>query len=491
MNAILMAALFLMVYFCEPGNAQVISSQNGEPQLVPRTSLSVPAAAGGTAVSGSSAQNPFFGGVPSGKPSSEVLQLSLQEAIDRGLQYNLGLLLSEQDMRAARGTRWRALSDLLPDIGGQASGTRHEVNLAALGFTSLPGTPEIIGPFNVLDARVSISQSIVNFKSIYNLRAESANRKAADYSYRDARDVVVLVCASLYLQAVAGASRIEAARAQVTTAEALYKQSVDLKKAGVVPGIDVLRSQVEFQAQQQRLIFFKNEFAKDKLTLARAIGLPIGQPFDLADRIPYNPIPPLTFEQALDQAYRSRSDFQVAVALVQAAESVKKAAQGEGLPSVEFDGDYGDIGQKPETMRPTFSVALELKVPIFQGGRVHGKVLEADALLRRRRAELEDLRSRIDYEVRTAFLDLKASEDQVQVAKSTLDLANEQLKQAQDRFSAGVVNSIEVVQAEDALAAADENYISSLYAFNVAKASLARAMGVAEAAKQFLGVAHP
>jgi outer membrane protein TolC len=133
-------------------------------------------------------------------------------------------------------------------------------------------------------------------------------------------------------------------------------------------------------------------------------------------------------------------------------------------------------------------VAATLTVPIFQGGRVHGKVLEADALLRQRKSELEDLRARIEYEVRMSFLDLKASGEQVQVAQSAADLAREQMKQAQDRFAAGVVNSIEVVQAQEAVATAEENYISSLYTYNLAKASLVRALGLAEEGfKQLLG----
>jgi outer membrane protein TolC len=118
---------------------------------------------------------------------------------------------------------------------------------------------------------------------------------------------------------------------------------------------------------------------------------------------------------------------------------------------------------------------------------VHGDVLKAEAALRQNRAQLEDLRGRIDNDVRTTLLDLAAAADQVAVAGSSVDLAQQTLVQAQDRFSAGVSDNLEVVQAQEALATANENYISSLYAHNLAKVSFARAIGFAEeGVKQYL-----
>jgi outer membrane protein TolC len=319
-------------------------------------------------------------------------------------------------------------------------------------------------------------------------RSESENVKAAQYTYQNARDIVVLVAANLYLEAVAGESRVDAARAEVRTAQAVYDRAHDMRKAGVVPGIDVVRSQVELQAQQQQLIFLENQFQEEKLDLARAIGLPMAQQFRLTDKVPYTPPPEIGLDAALSRALQSRADYQSALASVRAAESQKKAARSEGLPSLNFHADYGDIGPSPGDSHGTYSVAASLKIPLFQGGKVRGDVLEADALLKERESELQDLRNKIEYQVRTSFLDLKSSEEQVQVAQHTVALADEQLKEARDRFSAGVVNSLEVVQSQQAVATADENYISSLYRYNVAKASLARALGLAEEAfRQMIG----
>jgi outer membrane protein TolC len=328
----------------------------------------------------------------------------------------------------------------------------------------------------------------LDFKALNNYRAGNENLRAAQFSYRNARDLVVLVVGGGYMAALSGAARIESVQAQVKTAEALFRQAQDLKRAGITPGIDVLRAQVEFQAQQQRLLAVENEFAKQKLALARAIGLPIAQEYSLADSIPYAPLPPLTLEQALDRAYRERSDYQGAQALLRAAELSRKAALGGALPSLQLNADYGVIGPAPGNSHGTFTTAAALRVPIFQGGRVRAEVIQADALIRQRTAEIEDMRARIEFEVRTAFLDVNSAGRQVEVAQSSVEVARQQLTQAKDRFAAGVTNNIEVVQAQEALASADESYISALFAHNLAKLSLARSLGVAEeASKQFLG----
>ncbi len=468
-----------------PAGAQMADFQAGPPALPGVTSAPASPSTGATQPAD---QNPFFGGVPTGQLQPGEMPLSLDDAINRGLKYNLGLLLAQEGTRDARGARWRALSSLLPNVTAATSEAREQINLAALGFSGFPGIPQIVGPFSVFDTRAFVSQTVFDYHDLQRTRQSAEQTKAAEFTYQNARDLVVLVCANLYLQSVADASRVDAAQTQVKTAQALYDRAVDLRKAGVVAGIDVLRAQVELQAQQQRLIYFQNEFAKQKLSLARAIGLPIGQEIRLTDAIPYTPMPPLNLDQALDRAYATRADFQAAKSQVAAAAAAKKAARGEALPSVHVNGDYGDIGNVPGRSHGTFTMAATLKIPLFQGGRVHGEILQADAHLKESQSQLEDLRAQIAYQLRTALLDLKSSGDRAQVALSARDLAHQQLQQAQDRFSAGVVSSIEVVQAEDALATADENYISSLYAYNMAKASLARALGVAEKSyREFIG----
>lgn len=438
----------------------------------------MPQMTGISATSGLS-QSSYSGSVPAGKATGELIPLTFRNAIDRGLQQNLGLLLASDNTISARGQRWRELSELLPNVNFSAAESVQETSLAALGF-KLPGFPRVIGPFNFFDGRVFLNQSLFNLTDIQRERAATQNLKAALYNYKDARELVVLAVGNAYLQALSGAARVETADAQVKTAQALYNKAVDQQKAGVAPAIDTLRAQVEFQARQQQQIVARNDFAKQKLVLARIIGLPPGQDFTLADKAPYEPLTTMGLEQSLQRAYASRPDYQALMAQVRASELSRRAATAEHLPSVGFAADYGDIGVSPLTSNGTYHLTGTVNVPIFQGGKAHADALEAEATLRQNRAQLENLRGQIDYEVRTAMLDLNAAADQVAVARSSVDLAGQTLTQAQDRFAAGVTDNLEVVQAQEALASANENYIASLYAHNLAKVEFAKAIGYAE-----------
>ncbi len=428
----------------------------------------------------SASQSPFLGGIPGGPATAAPLALTLEDAIGRGLKQNLGLFLGQQGTRSAEAARLSARSGLLPNVFASVSDVGQQINLKAFGFGNFPGIAPIVGPFNVFDARVSVSQAILNLTSRNKALAGAENLRAAQLSYQDARDVVVLGVAGLYLQAISSQARIEAAQAQFKTAQALYQRAVDMKQAGVVPGIDVLRAQVEMQALQQRVIFYENEFEKQKLGLARAIGLAVGQPFTLADQVGYAPPPPLALEQALQQAFENRSDYRSAAASVSAAESAKRAALDERLPGIQFDGNYGALGPRPWDSHGTFAAGVTLTIPLFQAGRTQADILQADSALEQRKAELADLRNGVEAQIRVSLLDLKASGEQVTVAESAVKLAAEQLKQAEDRFAAGVADNLEVVQAQEALATAHENDISALFAYNLAKASLARALGGTE-----------
>jgi len=418
-----------------------------------------------------------------GKLEPGVLPISLQGAIDRGLKTNLGLLLSDQDVGSARGARWKKLSSLLPNITTSSYVDGSQVDLAEFGFNAIPGVsiPNIIGPFGYYDSRAYLTQSLLDLNAINNTHAATQTLKAAQYTAKDARDLVVLAVGYNYLQAIADASRIESVSAQVNTAQALYNQASDQVNAGTSPAIDGLRAQVELKTRQQQLIQAKNDFAIQKLTLARVIGLAPGQQYDLTDKSPYEPFSAMTLDEALQRAYASRSDFMAASATLRSAEYTKKAARAEYLPSLSFSADYGVAGTYSTLgTHGVFDVRGTLNFPIFQGGKVHGDELQADAQLEQARQQLENLRGQIDQDVRTAFLNLESSSEQVQVAKSNIDLAQQTLDQSRDRFAAGVADTVEVVQAQEQVATANDSYISSLYSYNYAKISLARALGLAE-----------
>jgi outer membrane protein TolC len=435
----------------------------------------------GQSVPGTGGVSPFAGSVPT-KLVPGVLPLSLPDAINRGLKQNLGLLLSHADIGSARGQRWEQLSALLPHVTATPYVEASKINLAELGLTSFGGIsiPRSIGPFSYFDARAGLTQTLFDWKSINASRAAGQSLRSAAYSFKDARDLVVLAVGYVYLQAIADEARIETAQAQVKTAQTLYDQAADQISAGTSPDIDGLRTKVELQTRQQQLIQAKNNFAIQKLTVARVIGLAPGQEFEFTDKSPYQPLENITVDEALGRAYASRSDYQAAMTDVRAAQFSRKAAMAGYLPSLSFNADYGLAGSHPSTATPVADVRGTLSIPIFQGGSVHGDVLQADARLEQSRERLENLRAQIDSDVRAALLNLQSSADQVNVARSNIDLAEETLTQSRDRFSAGVTDTVEVVQSQEAVASAHEQYISSLYNYNYAKISLVRAVGIAE-----------
>ena len=425
-------------------------------------------------------QNPYLGGVPGGKLSATPVPLSLDGAVALGLKQNLGGVLATDVVTDARGQRWQALSELLPNVVTDTGFGVHQINVKAAFGLTIPGQPRIIGPFGYFDSRTYLTQSVFDWGSIERARASNAQLKSAEFTSKDARELVVLVIVSNYLLVIADQSEVESATSQRDTAKTLFQQTSDQKTVGLASAVDVLRSQVQLQSREQKLIVAKNNLAKQKLVLARAIGLPLGQQFEIITDVPYQELTPSSLDEAIQSAYKARADFQSQVNRVQSAELARKAASAERYPSLGAETDYGLSGVNPGSSHGTVDAAATLRIPIFQGGRVHGDVLRADASLTGERQRLEDLRARIDQEIRDVYLDLEASAQEVSVEKSAVTLATQNLEQSRDRFISGVTDNIEVVQAQDALATANDAYIASLYSHNLAKISLARATGVAE-----------
>jgi outer membrane protein TolC len=425
-------------------------------------------------------QNPYLGGVPAGKASPTAVPLSLEEAVARGLRQNLGGLLSSDAVSGAQGERWQTLSALLPNLTTATSFGVRQNDLKAIIGIDVPGHPPVIGPFGVFDTRAYLDQSVFNWQSIERARSSAAQVKSAQYSYKNARELIVVVVVSNYLLVIADQSQVESALAQRDTAKVLFDQTTDQKKAGLAAAVDVLRSDVELQAREQRLIVARNNLAKQKRVLARAVGLPAGQTFDIITEVAYQPLTTSSLDDALQQAYSSRADYKSVAEQLRSAELQKRAASAERYPTLSAVVDYGSIGTNTASNHGTVDAAAELRLPIFQGGRVHGDNLVADSLLARARQRLEDLRASIDQGVRDVFLDLQDTAQEVSVENNAVRLATQTLEQSRDRFASGVTDNIEVVQAQESLADANDAYIATLYRYNIAKISMARAVGVAE-----------
>jgi outer membrane protein TolC len=424
-------------------------------------------------------QSGYLGGVPAGKLSATPMELSLDDVVAFGLKQNLAGVLATDAITDARGQHWQALSELLPQVVTNTGFGVHQINVKAAFGLTIPGQPPIIGPFGYFDSRAYLTQSAFDWAAIERARSSRAQLNAAEFSSNDAREIIVLVIVSNYLLVIADQSEVESATSQRDTAKALFQQTSDQKTAGLASSVDVLRSQVQLQSREQKLIVAQNSLAKQKLVLARAIGLRLGQKFEITTQIPYQELTPSSLDEAIQNAYRVRADFQSQINQVRSAELQRKAASAERYPSIGVETDYGLSGVNPGSSHGTVDAAATLRIPVFQGGRVHGDVLRADASLTRERQRLEDLRARIDQEVRDVYLDLDAATQEVSVEKSAVTLATQNLEQSRDRFASGVTDNIEVVQAQDALAIVSDAYIASLYSYNLAKISLARATGVA------------
>lgn len=427
----------------------------------------------------------FVHGVPKGQASPDPLALSLEEAVARGLDQNLAIIVERQRLRGIESGRAAAMSELLPRVSASIRQSDQVVSTAAFGF-EFPGLPTLIGPFGLFDARLSLSTPLFDARGLGGLRSGRAEVRAAGASVEDVRERVILAVGTLYLQAETEAARVEAARAQVATADALVQVAVDQRNAGLLAGIDVLRQQLQLQSTRARLIAAQNALDKTKLSLARAIGLPAGQTFTLAGATTFVPAPAVALDDAVRDAALHRPDLRAAQARVDAARAERSAEAAGRLPTLHLDADLGAIGRSASTTDRTYSVAAVVRVPIFEGGHTRARVQHAESELRQREAELADLTAGLRYEVEEALLDIKAADAGVDVADRARALSRQELEQAEDRFRAGVSSTIELVQAQEAVAAANEQYIASVYGHTVAKASFVRAIGQVE--RQFVSL---
>ncbi len=421
--------------------------------------------------------NPYLGSVPGGRLVPGEIKLTLGDAIGRGLSFNLGLIENQQTDAGVKAERARAFAALLPQITGRAQQSFQQISLSEIGI-KLPAQaafrhPATTGGFGYSESRVELQYPVFDA----SLRAQYQARKAAEaasaLSTRDARDVVVYAVGTAYFQVVASQARLATAKAALASAQELDSQVRDEFNAETAPEIDSLRASVELRAARQRVTDAKNDLEKDKLTLDRITGVPLEQQWTPAHEYSFTPLP----EQ---NPVQNRFDLKSAQQSVAAAEKDVRTARDQHLPSVSLDASYGAGGVNPGNYSQVYSVSADVSVPLFTGGRIRADVREAEARLAQREAESRDLEGRVAYDVRVARLDAQASETAVKVAEGNKALAERAAEQSEDRYRNGVTNYLEVVQAREAIVTAEENYISSLFSFNVAKISLARALGSAE-----------
>jgi outer membrane protein TolC len=417
------------------------------------------------------------GAATTAQPPSRVL--TMRDAIQRGVAYSLSVVGLTHAADQARGRQTIAKSALLPNVTADFSAAGQQVNLGALGVRiNIPGVPfDDVVRFNVVDLQTRLSQTVVNLATMNNYRAAQETLRANELSIEDSRDLIVLSVGGAYLESLAVRARLEATRAQVETAISIHQKTVEQQAAGLATPLDVNRAQAQILIARQRLAAQQADFAKRKINLARMIGLPPTDRYDLAQDVPFSPAPALSVDDALRQAAERRSDLKAAQAQVRAAERALESARAERLPSVSLNARYGANRASDRPAHATFLVAGLVQMPIWQGGRTTGAIEQAAGALAQRRAELDDIKAQIEGDVRKAYLDIDAAVTQISAAEANLGVARDILALARQRFDVGLGENVSVVQSQEALAAAAYDYINSVFAHNVAKLGLARTVG--------------
>jgi hypothetical protein len=303
---------------------------------------------------------------------------------------------------------------------------------------------------------------------------------ASRLSERDSRELVVLAVGGTYLQVLSASARIDTQRVQVKYAQATYDRANTQLSAGTNTRVDLTRSLVQLQSEQERLLALEGDYQQQKIAFARLIGLPQDAEVIFIEQLGSSGLQPVEEADALRAALEHRWDLQSVEVQMCAAEQTVSAARSERLPSLSFNGYYGAMGPRPTESHGVFVASGTLSIPVFDGGKNSADVQQDRATLRQRQAEYEDQKAKVDQDVRNAVIQLRTALGQVN-SQSRTDSMRETLTQVNDRFDAGVTNTVEVVQAQQQEAAAENDYSSGLYALNLARLTLARAIGDAEA----------
>jgi outer membrane protein len=419
--------------------------------------------------------------LPSNAPT-QVLRLTLDQAVGLALKQNptaqiavLTAAQSEQDKNISR-------AELLPHADAKLTDQAEKINVLAEfgGKSPFPGFPKTIGPFQVFSAGATFGMPVFDLTLWRRYQAARATMGASQESSLSAREQVILLVVSQYIGTLRAVANVQASQSRVELAQALYDQAADLQKEGVGTGIDTLRANVELQNEKQRFIQAETDRETSLYGLSRLLNLDPRQPLELGDSLSFFDTPQPEVETSLELAYAGRQEWKSLESQIKAAGYDKKAAQDSRLPSLRFDGNFTYIGTSSNTTLPTYNYEATVNLPLFTGGRIHAEVVRADLEIRKLEQQRDDLRNQIALEVKTALVNLESARNEVQVANLGVQLSKEEVDQARDRFNAGVANNIEVIQAQDSLARANDNQIAALYRFNQARADLARAIGQME-----------
>ncbi len=439
---------------------------------------------------------PGTGGLPVQAATGGAMPLGLDEAIQRGMQYNLQQILAQQNERAVHGEILTVGNNLLPTITAQVQSNAQEINLAAMGFKASTLSGLNLGNFafseivkvNTTSAQLNLDQALFNLPAYEFYRAAQKAELVAQLTTRLGRGNMALSVGTQYLQCIADSSQIANALALEKSDEVALRQATLSHDAGVGINLDVLRARVQLQTQQQARISAEVTLAKDKIALARMIGLPADQELTLTDTVPFSEFAALSQPEALKLAFTRRKDYLSLEAQLEVAQRTAKAVRYQRLPTLAFTGFYGVLGETTGLYHGDFVAAGKLQFPIFQEASLRGESEVASAQIDRVRSQLASLRVTIDQQIRSNMLDVQSSSELVKAAQSNVELSQQALSDATDRYTAGVTDDLPLVQAQATLVAAQNRLVQSEFQYNQSKLALARSIGVVETQyKSYLG----
>jgi outer membrane protein TolC len=412
--------------------------------------------------------------------------LTMETAIELALRNNLSVRVARTQVAEAEGTRERNFAALLPHVTGDVMAVLQNSNLAVLGV-SLPGIPTVVGPFSYYDFRIAANQAVVDRQAHHAWKASQRQEQAAKLDYQDARDLVIRQTAGLYLDAESALAEVQASESRVVTSEALEKLAKDQHANQLATAVDVVRAQVQLARDQQALLVARDDYETSLLALARFLGLEPGAPLELAEQLEFRHLETPALDRALQEALKARADYRALVAQREALTEQQKASHARYYPTFSLNGNYGAIGRNFGSMPGIGEIEGTISMPLFDRDRA-GERKQLESQLQRLNEQIADLGRGIEQEIRKAVLDLNSTEQQVGVTQAALELAERELKLAEDRFRNSVTDNIEVVTAQDALAAAQDDRITALAKHADAAAALARALGATEESYQkYLG----
>jgi len=426
--------------------------------------------------SGISAQQP----APAAQVDGSPLKLTLDRAVGLALKQNptaqiavLQAAQSVQDKNIARAA-------LLPQAALQVYDAVRRSNIEAQLGINFPGFPQHIGPINIFNAGPSFGMPVFDLNLWNRYRSAKAGANVSKDNSLSTREQVILLVVSQYIGTLRAMATVEAAQSRVELAQALYDQAADLQTEGVGTGIDTLRANVELQNEKQALLVAQTDRDASLFGLSKLLNLEPRQEIELADSLSFFDTPQPEVDPSIDEALAARPEWRALQEQTKAAEYDKKASQDLRLPTLRVDGDWAYQGTRLNNGIPVYNYQATVDVPLFTGGRTHAEIVKSDLQLKVLGEQKADLRNQIALDVKTALLNLKSARNQVEVANLGVQLSKEEVDQARDRFKAGVANNIEVIQAQDALARANDNQIAALYRFNQARADFARSIGQME-----------